>query len=279
MARAFGLPCFFLAGLAACAAPRNGGEAASPDAEALLCPELGGNSDPLEANYADTPEANAQIRAFVAAARGLSDVTLEIERRAIDTCRRIRKDIGAPDAPVNAPIDTQCEPVRAAIEKLLKEGVELRIAIAPPRCEDDGARKGRCNSVAGSAGAEAGVLCESQSLVYARCTLPAVSFASSRNADEVVRLGRSLEENLPPMLYADMALGRRLVSNVEQIAVASAKLTSQLKNVGPHGAACVGLAGAVTAKAAERLRVFLAASGALVLSLDPEIVSSAKGPS
>lgn len=246
--------------------------ATAPDAQNLICPELSGNSDPLEATFVDAPAANARIRTFVASARGLNDVTLEIERRAVETCRAIAHDIGAPEVPRTAALDAQCAPVREAIAAVAKENIELRIAIAPPKCKTDDARKARCEAVAASAkAAESGDLCTAQGAVYARCSLPSVTFAASKQIENIVKLGRSLEANLPALLYADLALGRRLVDHVSKVVAVSVKLTADLKDAGPHGLACIGLATNVVKKSSERLKRFLDLSGEIVLGLDPEM--------
>jgi hypothetical protein len=246
-------------------------EAKATSAENVVCPELGGNADPLEANFVDAPGPNARIRTFVASARGLNDVTLDIERRAVETCRAVAHDIGAPEIPRSAALDTQCAPMRDAIASVGKESIELRIAIAPPKCKVDDARKARCESIAASANAaESGDLCNAQGALYARCSLPSVSFAASKHTENVLRLGKSLESNLPALLYADLALGRRLIDHVSKIAAVSVKLTTDLKDVGPHGLACVALASNVVKKSSERLKHFLDLSSELFLSLDPE---------
>jgi hypothetical protein len=242
-----------------------------------LCPELAGNVDPLEVSYSDKPAADARIRAFVSTARGLNDVTVEIEKRAVDACRRMRRDLGAPDAPPNAPLEIQCDALRAQIAKLAHEGVEVRIAVALPRCQPDSARQTRCATIAGAQSDDARMLCEAAGALYAQCSLPSVTFAGSGNGDDVVRLGRTLEENLPTLLYAEFALAKRLAGQTEALVTASARIPSQLEEAGAHGLACVGLAARATTRSAQRLQAFLATTGALVASLEPELHEPAAG--
>jgi hypothetical protein len=258
----------------ACAANASSSDAKATTTENLVCPELGGNADPLEAHFVDAPGPNARLRTFVASARGLNDVTLEIERRAVETCRAVAQDVGAPEVPRTAALDAQCAPMRNAIADLGKQNIELRVAIAPPKCKVDDARKARCESVAASANAaESGDLCNAQGALYARCSLPSLSFAASKDTENVFRLGKSLESNLPALLYADLALGRRLVDHVSKVVAVSVKLATDLKDVGPHGLACVALATNVVKKSSERLKRFLDLSSEVFLSLDPETVT------
>jgi hypothetical protein len=248
--------------------PATPGEAA----EAALCPELAGHVDPLEVPFTDKPGTDARIRAFVAAARGLRDVTTRIEQLAIDACTRMRHDLGAPDAPADASIVVQCEPVRALIAKLIADGIQVRISVAAPRCEADTKRQARCSAVSQTGGgAETQVLCNAEAAMYARCSLPSITFASSPSGEQAARLGKTLEDNLPGLLYAEMALAGRLFDHTQRMVAASARVTAEVKDAGPHGLACIGLASVVTAKSAERLQQFYAGAAALFASLDPEI--------
>jgi hypothetical protein len=112
--------------------------------------------------------------------------------------------------------------------ELAREGVEIRIAIALPRCQPDAARQTRCATIACTQSDDARGLCEASGALYAQCSLPSVTFAGSSNGDEVVRLGRTLEENLPALLYAEFALAKRLAGQTEALVGASARLTSEL---------------------------------------------------
>jgi hypothetical protein len=245
--------------------------------EALVCPEITGSTDPLEMPFADTPALDARIRAFVSAARGLSDVTIEVEQRAVEACRRIAKDLGEAEPPAGASLDVQCGALRGAIAKLAKDGIELRVSIAAPRCEPDASRRSRCDAVAAPAGSpETQLLCNAEGELYARCSMPSVSFAASTNAELAVRLGRSLEENLPTLLYAELALAKRLLGHVEGIVATSPRIAADIKDAGPKGIACVGLATNVTLKSAERLRSFLSRSASTIGALDPEIREPAR---
>jgi hypothetical protein len=266
------LPCGIVAVAMTAGCEPPGARSPASAAEGLLCPELGANVDPLEASFSDDPSADARIRSFVAAARGLNDVTIEIEKLAVEACAHIRRDLGAPEVPAGARLDVQCEPLRTLLARLVQQGVQVRISVAAPRCEPDTTRKARCESVVrAGAGPESQALCLAESAVYARCSLPAISFAGSTNAVEVVRLGATLEKNLPAFVYAQMALALRLVEHAQAIATASARLPAELKDAGPHGLACVAVGAKVTATSADRLASFVSVSAALMAGLDPEI--------
>ncbi len=252
-----------------------GGAPADVAAQRLLCPELGGNVDPLEVSYSDKPSADAQLRALVSAVRGVSDATLEIERRAVESCQRIRRDVGAPEVPTNSTLDVQCAPIHAIVAKAREDGISVAISVAPPRCSADTARAGKCAASTAAAAAanrpETGSLCEAEAIVYSRCSLPAVTFGASRSTEDLAKLGKSLEENLPSLLYAEYALARRLSAHVETIAQTAPKLATEIGEAGPHGLACMGLSVATSARSAERLKSFLSATQKLLADLSPEI--------
>ena len=241
-------------------------------ARTLVCPQLAGSVDPLELSYASTPGADAQLRAFVAAARGLDDVTVEMQRLAVDACQRMRRDLGAPDVSPGEPLARQCEPVRTAIARVARSGVEIRMSIAPPRCEPATTRRGRCNAASSAAGgAETKVLCDAQEAIYAQCSLPAVTIAATSAGADVLALARTLEENLPRLLYAEMALARRLLEHVQAIVAVSARLPGELKDADPPGVACAALAAEMTARSAPRVQALLDVSAAVVAGLDPVV--------
>jgi hypothetical protein len=266
------------AAVAACAPAQAQPEPTDVRAQRLLCPELGGNSDPLETSYADKPAADARIRALVSAVRGLNDATLEMERRAVDACSRMRHDLGAAELTANSPLDAQCEPVRTLIAKVAADGIVVKVNIAPPKCQTDASRQAKCAGVTAASAPEAEPLCTAASVIYSRCSLPAVTFAAARETDETARLGKTLEQHLPSLLYAQYALGQRLTKHLEPLVQAGPKLGEAVKDAGPHGLACVGLSTTTAARSAERIKSFLGLSTSLVASLSPEWVSPPEAP-
>jgi hypothetical protein len=245
--------------------------------EALLCPELGSNVDVLELPYSDDPLANGRLKAFVATARGFADAVLEMESLAIGACQRVTADIGGVVPPSPKSIEEACAPVRSEIERFATIGIEIRVSLVTPRCGPDARREARCASMCSTSPKECAVLCSAQAALYAQCTLPAVSVAVSSDAQNVVKLARSLEDNLPSLLYAELALGKRLANHAEQIVVISSRLPGDLKNAGPRGVACAALAATTTGKAVARLKAVVDQSAATIARLDPEEHPSQRG--
>jgi hypothetical protein len=260
---------------AACAS--SGTEEHAKEAQTLLCPELGSNVDVLELPYSDDPLANGRLKAFVATARGLADVVLEMESRTIGACQRITSDIGVVVKENPQSIEEACSPVRAEVERLATIGVEIRVSLVTPRCGPDARREARCSSMCATSPKECAVLCSAQAALYAQCTLPAVSVVASSEIADVMKLVRSLENNLPALLYAEIALGKRLVSHAEQAVVISTRLPGDLKDAGPRGVACAALAATTTGRAVARLKAVVDQSAAVIARLDPEEHPSQRG--
>src|SRR5690606_35302607 len=59
-----------------------------------VCPQLQSYADPLSLSYSANATANAKIRAFVAAAKSLVNVSQQMEQLASDSCLRMGADLG-----------------------------------------------------------------------------------------------------------------------------------------------------------------------------------------
>jgi hypothetical protein len=244
---------------------------AASQAEALVCPELAGSVDLLDLPFSDDPLANGRIKAFVSTTRGLADAVLEMERLAVDACQRIQHDIGIPRSEDPKSVQEACAPLQATLARLAASGIEIRIGLVTPRCGPDARREARCGAVCPSSAEECRVLCSAQAALYAQCTLPAVSVAVSSELEEVVKLARTLEQNLPSLLYAELALGKRLIGQAQTVALISTRLPADLKGAEPRGVACAAFAAVTTGKAVARLKAVIDASSAAVALLDPEV--------
>lgn len=257
------------------AAPGCAGSSGATDtAEELACPELGGSVDPLEHAYSDDPSASGRIRAFVATTRGLADAVLEMERLATDSCRRMARDLGVLAASPTSVRDA-CAPVHASLSRTLASGVEIRIALVAPKCDPESTREARCGSLCPSSSPECQSLCQAQAALYAECTLPAVSVAISSQTADALALASTLERNLPPLLYAEFALGKRLAGHAGALAALATRLPQDVSSAGPRGVACVALSAALVGKAVVRFNEALNESQKATALLAPEVHPSA----
>jgi hypothetical protein len=186
-----------------------------------------------------------------------------MERLALDACRRMSADVGAPAQPEPSTLQQMCAPVLHAIDQLTSTGVELKVAIAQPTCGDDAVRQQQCGSFCGVEGVECRALCRAQAAIYAQCSLPSVAVAVSKDLQQAAALATTLERNLPTLLYAELALGRRLLDHAEVIVRISAKLPKDVQSADARGIACVTLAAATAGKSAAHLNALLSTSSAL----------------
>ena len=74
------------------------------------------------------------------------------------------------------------------------------------------------------------------------------------------RLAATLQANLPTLLHAEIALGRRLSADAEVVGQVGAQLPRIVGDAGAHALACIAAAADVTARASFSIRVSVQAS-------------------
>jgi hypothetical protein len=250
-----------------------GAESTATAAAEMACPELGGSVDPMLLSYSDDAAANGRIRAFLSATRGLYDAALEMERMASDACARIRNESGEPTQASSGL--SACDALLTDLAMLARNGIEIRVSVATPRCKPSAERRDRCSASCGtSSGAECTSVCEAQAAIYGDCTLPGVSIAVSHETERLLKLARALERHLPNLFYAEMALGKRLTEHGKTLVSVAGKLPADVNEAGPHAMACVSLAATSAAKSFARLETVLAVCSKATASLNPEVHAS-----
>lgn len=323
--------------------------------DSVACPELGGNSDALRAQFAADARVNGKIRAFVQAAKDLGTVSLLIEAEAAEACQRMGTDLGLTAqemAPKNEPggrASGSCGALSAKIDAILSEGVSVRASATPPRCEVnaqasascegacdvaldpgeivarcdpgklsgycqgqcaghcDGRCTGACNGTCSakdatgncvgscsgdctgscdaschsncqgtwqaprcegyvrppSVDAECNASCHAHASVNASCSPAVVTVQVSQNTQMAARLAATLQANLPLLLHAEVALGRRLMEDVRVVAKVGVQLPKIIGNAGVRALACVAASADVTARASVSIRVSVQASASV----------------
>jgi hypothetical protein len=121
---------------------------------AAACPQLTGSADPLSARFSANARADVKIRAFVAAAKDLTDLSLQAEATAADACRRMGRDLDIPEADLST--DSQdpggsaraaCGALAARIDGILRQGVQIQATVRPPECQADAQVRAQCEGV------------------------------------------------------------------------------------------------------------------------------------
>jgi hypothetical protein len=114
-----------------------------------------------------------------------------------------------------------------------------------------------------SADAECNASCRAHADVHASCSPAVVQVRANQNTEMSMRLMTTLQANLPQLLHAELALGRRLVGDAQVVAQVGAQLPRVIGDAGAHAAACVGAAAEASASASVRINVSVRASASV----------------
>lgn len=320
------------------------------------CPELSSNVNPLTAHFSANAVADAKIKTFVAAAKDLVGVSVQMESEAADACRRMGADLGVNPASMQpqsedpgASAQAACGAVAAAIHQILQMGVRFQVQVQPPRCQANlqakaqcdaacsgqvnpgeivahctparlsgycngvcqggcngtcnGQCQGQCSAVGAngqcagqcngtcngqcsgtchaycrgqwqapqcqgyvqppSADAECNASCNAHAQFTASCTPAAVNVVATQNTQIALRLAATLRANLPELLHAELALGKRLMQSAQVVVNVGSQLPKVVGDAGAQALACIAAAGSASAKASARIDVSIRASASV----------------
>jgi hypothetical protein len=114
-----------------------------------------------------------------------------------------------------------------------------------------------------SADAECNASCNAHANLNAQCTPAQVQVYGQPNVDAANRLFATLYTNLPTLLYAQIALGQRVMQDAQVLAQVGANLPKVLGDAALSGMACVAAAVDATAAASARINVSVQASASV----------------
>lgn len=320
------------------------------------CPQLSSPADPLTLTFSENGRANAKIRAFVASAKSLVNVSFQMEAMAADSCLRMGTDLGIPpqqmapqsDEP-GAKVQAACGAVSMQIDNILRQGVQLQVQVVPPQCSANlqakaqcegacdasvdpgqivahceparlsghcngrcvgqcdgtctgqcqgqctaydamGQCAGQCNGTCNggcdttchaqcegewqapqcegqvrppSADAECNASCNAHANLNAQCTPAQVQMYGQPTFDMAARLFATLHANLPNLLYAQMALGQRVMQDAQVVVSVGANMPKVVGDAGMQGLACIAAAANATVTASARINVSVRASASV----------------
>lgn len=86
---------------------------------------------------------------------------------------------------------------------------------------------------------------------------------STANTQDMARLAATLQANLPMLLHAELALGKRLVNTAEMMVSVGSNLPNVIGEAGAEAAACVAAAANASATASARIHVSVQASASV----------------
>lgn len=320
------------------------------------CPKLTGNADPMTMSFSANAKADVKVRAFVAAARDLADVSVQMEGEAAEACRRIGQDLGMQPSELASRSDepggsaqVACNAVGARIDAMLRQGAQIRVSVQPPQCsanfdararcsgtcqaqvdpgeivarceparlsgfcsgrctggcegtcrgqcdgqcsmrDASGQCAGRCSGtcyggcdatcharcegqwqaprcegyVQGpSVDAECQASCNARAEFRGGCTPAQVAVQGGQNVAEVMRLAATLQQNLPSLLHAEFALGKRLIGSAETVVRVGAELPNIIGDAGAEAIACTAAAANASVSASARIKVSVQASASV----------------
>jgi hypothetical protein len=90
-----------------------------------------------------------------------------------------------------------------------------------------------------------------------------VAVRTSQNVEMAGRLVATLQANLPALLHAEVALGRRLIGDAQVVGQVGAQLPKIVGKAGVHALACIGAAAEASASASVRINVSVRASASV----------------
>jgi hypothetical protein len=236
----------------------------------MACPALGPNVDALGAQFSANAQANAKIKAFVQAAKDMSQISAQIEGEAAAACTRIAADLGVNPAQIRqgsnpgGAAEAACSAAAAAIDGVLRQGVQVRATVSPASCQANAQAQARCAGACDvNTDAECRASCQAHANVNASCTPPQVNVQISQGAQAAGRLVQTLQANLPQLVHAQIVLGQRLLQDAKVVAQVGVQLRSTLGQAGAQALACIGAAADASATASVRIEVSVRASASV----------------
>jgi hypothetical protein len=114
-----------------------------------------------------------------------------------------------------------------------------------------------------SADAECNASCNAHADFNASCTPAQVNVQGFQNTDMALRLAATLRANLPMLLHAEFALGRRLAGSMRTVVDVGAQLPRVVGDAGAEGLACIAAASSASVQASARINVSVQASASV----------------
>jgi hypothetical protein len=114
-----------------------------------------------------------------------------------------------------------------------------------------------------SADAECNASCSAQADFRGSCTPPQVFVRTNQNVEASMRLVQTLQANLPELIHAEVALGRRLGGQARVLVSVGSQLPQVIGNAGAEAVACVAAASSATVTASMRIDVSVQASASV----------------
>ena len=114
-----------------------------------------------------------------------------------------------------------------------------------------------------SASAKCDASCKAHAELTAECTPARVELEASVNTGEMGKLIATLEANLPVLIQAEVAYGKRIADDVRALVEIGGQLPGIVGEAGLHAAACIGASASAVVHAQASIRVSVKASASV----------------
>ena len=113
------------------------------------------------------------------------------------------------------------------------------------------------------ADAECDASCRAHASFSASCTPAVVNVHASQGAEMAARLAATLQANLPLLLHAQVALGRRVINDAEILVQVGGQLPRLVGQASAHAAACVAASSNASVQASASIKITVQASASV----------------
>ncbi|HEY4122112.1 MAG TPA: hypothetical protein VGM56_29800, partial [Byssovorax sp.] len=212
-----------------------GGERAPAPA---ACPDIEPGRYVLGKQFVSSGPIDAKIRTYAQASNDVAGVANQAELEVAQACTRVGLDLGVPASAMQPRQENggrasgACGPAAAAVDGIMRQGAAVIVRVTPPFCSPNGVAQSQCGNACNvnPGDAECAASCRAHGEIYATCT-PALIMVAPQTPNALsLRLSATLSANLPALLHAELALGRRLggaVGTVSQVGSALPGLVGQ----------------------------------------------------
>jgi hypothetical protein len=114
-----------------------------------------------------------------------------------------------------------------------------------------------------SADADCNASCSAHAELSATCQPGRVDVEGAQNIDMALRLAATLRANLPLLLHAEIALGKRIAGSVKTVVDVGAELPRVVGDAGAEGLACIAAGSNASVQASMRINVSIQASASV----------------
>jgi hypothetical protein len=240
----------------------------APTPSAPTCIDVAPGRDVLGHQFVSSGPVDAKIRSYVEASNDLAGAANQVEAEVAQSCFRIGLDLGVTAGAMQPRIENggkatgACFAAAQALDGAMRSGATVWVRVTAPFCTPNAFAQNQCAAVCNvnPGDPECNASCRVHASVSATCTPPIVLVTPSSTNPMSIRLATTLQANLPGLVHADLALGRRLANDAQILGQIGANLPRMIGQSGALAVGCVGAASNQAQAASWQMQVSLRAS-------------------